>query len=572
MPSLTAAAVVAGEAPGGYLQAAGSGTSAATGGAGAPDAVGDRDAASSHGAAVDAAGRGVPRPTTLTPIGTPIMSSSALDALQESVPLARQVELDALVLLRIVGACERASGVGAGNPLDNAGSRSWGSRPGEWGAADASCAGQLLGWLDSDESSTAKRPVLHVTSAFTFPRTATARTGAPLGAHLQPQQRAQRLREASRLLRDVNREHQPVGWFYQADSGQLSSFINADWTEMQYQYQRCLKNAVCVVYDPLRKWSSATLDIRVVRLSAPFMQEYRRLLEGAATAAGGGGRGAAAQGQAFGRGGGRVVAGSTFTSEALRDLALCSQTMIEDVPFTLRSSALVEQYLAAYVAAGTRASAGRIHRRDAGARYGRADARTIAISAFPAQSRPHAGATGGVAAQAPRRQRAAHRCRTRAAARGQNAAVLEQHARAQSPRDHDGGARPGRVSARPGDERGRPLREGVWCALALSVNVGDARERGHGCAGGVEGRAAVDKARAGGGFESPLHLRRTGVVVAWPTVDWHASVAMQCMPQDVRPSNTRRRRRAAPTLSLDRVAAVHVRAVSRRHHRTDYPL
>ncbi|KAK4535833.1 hypothetical protein CDCA_CDCA06G1858 [Cyanidium caldarium] len=363
MPSLTAAAVVAGEAPGGYLQAAGSGTSAATGGAGAPDAVGDRDAASSHGAAVDAAGRGVPRPTTLTPIGTPIMSSSALDALQESVPLARQVELDALVLLRIVGACERASGVGAGNPLDNAGSRSWGSRPGEWGAADASCAGQLLGWLDSDESSTAKRPVLHVTSAFTFPRTATARTGAPLGAHLQPQQRAQRLREASRLLRDVNREHQPVGWFYQADSGQLSSFINADWTEMQYQYQRCLKNAVCVVYDPLRKWSSATLGIRVVRLSAPFMQEYRRLLEGAATAAGGGGRGAAAQGQAFGRGGGRVVAGSTFTSEALRDLALCSQTMIEDVPFTLRSSALVEQYLAAYGVRSTATipSAGRLH-------------------------------------------------------------------------------------------------------------------------------------------------------------------------------------------------------------------
>jgi translation initiation factor 3 subunit H len=270
------------------------------------------------------------------------------------------VVISSLALLQLAKEWQRAT-------MASAAKRS-GQRSVDGLFAEASCTGQLVGYMEveqptelaadapSGEAPLSSKDVLYITSAFSAPRLSMMTGGrlAQGGGSIalpasavasQMQQRANYLWERSRLLREVSSESLVVGWFCAADSGQLASFVNAEWTETQFQYQFWLKNAVCVVFDPLRQHSSGTLGIRVVRLSDAFMREYSKLID---YRSGGGSNSnkASVVLQAFGRGGGRVAAGSTFVTETLRDLGLCSQTMIEDVPFTVQASALAEQYLA----------------------------------------------------------------------------------------------------------------------------------------------------------------------------------------------------------------------------------
>lgn len=336
----TAASIVAGETFAAFVQ----GTTQTSSGESAevvtPGSGSDRDVG-------DLKSRGNARPTTLTSIGTPEMSEGAREAVLDSVPVIHSVEISGLVLLKIIQEWERVRSEGFGE-------REAPTKRSDLNGQDVSCSGQLLGCIQ--EVSTSDGPngtsgVLRVTSAFPVGKLATTRgthtpsTYAHMGSGASTaflQQRAAYLWEMNSMLREVNREHLVVGWFCVADSGQLASFVNADWTETQYQYQRWMKNAVCIVYDPLRRASSGTLGVRVVRLSIGFMREYGRLMQSTV----GQNKHVEAVQQAFGRGGGRVAAGSTFVSEILRALGLCSQTIIEEVPFTFKSSALIEQYLA----------------------------------------------------------------------------------------------------------------------------------------------------------------------------------------------------------------------------------
>jgi hypothetical protein len=353
---------------GAYLAATTAGTSAASSGRRLAS-HGTRDADPGRGSAEDdrvmsdselLLRRNVGRPDTLTAVGTRLLPTRSRETLLEKLPKVRSVVISGVALLQLVKEWQRA---GKGSASKRTGVRSM-----EGAASEAYCTGQLVGYLEverrsdptSDDAKTADAlvwgDVMHVTAAFPAPRlsviaggrstSGSAPTSLPAAVIAnQMQQRGTYLWERCRLLREASRENLIVGWFCVGDTRQLSSFVNAEWTETQFQHQFWLKNAVCVVFDPLRRHSSGTLGIRVVRLSDAFMREYSRLMDYRVGGSGSSNKGSAAL-QAYGRGGGRVAAGSTFVSEALRDLGLCSQTMIEDVPFTVHASALSEQYLA----------------------------------------------------------------------------------------------------------------------------------------------------------------------------------------------------------------------------------
>jgi translation initiation factor 3 subunit H len=165
--------------------------------------------------------------------------------------------------------------------------------------------GQLLG-MDMDET-------LEITNCYPFmTQSANATAGPDALEHSQTFEanQLQYQRDMMLSVREVNIDHQVVGWFYSTGS-QMGSFLSAQWLDTQFSYQQSLSNIVCIIYDPVRT-EEGTLCLRAYRLTEPFMQVYAK---------------------------------GDFSSLGFSREGCLSSGMIEEVPITLHNSSLINAAL-----------------------------------------------------------------------------------------------------------------------------------------------------------------------------------------------------------------------------------
>lgn len=88
------------------------------------------------------------------------------------------------------------------------------------------------------------------------------------------QQQLKYQRDMMWCAREVNIDHQVVGW-YQSSGSQMGSFMSAQWVDTQFNYQTLTPSSVCLVYDPIRT-EEGTLSIHAYRLTPRFMELMRK--------------------------------------------------------------------------------------------------------------------------------------------------------------------------------------------------------------------------------------------------------------------------------------------------------
>ena len=158
-------------------------------------------------------------------------------ATDEATPSVDVVELDGLVVLKIIKHCHEAL-------------------PGF-------VTGQLLG-LDIGRT-------LEVTNCFAFPTKDDDAGGGGKGDGDDDEDGAEYQIEMMRSLREVNVDNNTVGWY---QSTYFSSFIDDSCIETQFNYQENIKNCCVIIYDPSRA-RAAGLALRAFRLTDAFMAEYK---------------------------------------------------------------------------------------------------------------------------------------------------------------------------------------------------------------------------------------------------------------------------------------------------------
>ena len=154
----------------------------------------------------------------------------------EATPSVDVVELDGLVVLKIIKHCHEAL-------------------PGF-------VTGQLLG-LDIGRT-------LEVTNCFAFPTKDDDAGGGGKGDGDDDEDGAEYQIEMMRSLREVNVDNNTVGWY---QSTYFSSFIDEACVETQFNYQSNIKSCVVLIYDPSRARSSG-IALRAFRLTETFMSLY----------------------------------------------------------------------------------------------------------------------------------------------------------------------------------------------------------------------------------------------------------------------------------------------------------
>lgn len=165
--------------------------------------------------------------------------------------------------------------------------------------------GQLLG-MDMDDT-------LEITNCYPFMSQPAGVAGAgPEGLDLAAFEREQQQyqRDMMWCVREVNIDHQVVGW-YQSTGSQMGSFLSLQWIETQYNYQNNLNNIVCLVYDPVRT-EEGTLSVHAYRLTKEFMDVMRK---------------------------------NDFTSLGFANRTVSSNWIIEEVPIILHNSSLINAFL-----------------------------------------------------------------------------------------------------------------------------------------------------------------------------------------------------------------------------------
>lgn len=118
---------------------------------------------------------------------------------------------------------------------------------------------------------------LEVTNAFPFPVPdpqqdfdVPQQNGPALAPRMKANQNYQS--EMIKMLREVNIDANNVGWYTSANMG---NFINSNFVETQYMYQKELnERTVALVYDVSRS-SQACLSLRAYRLSPQFMTAFK---------------------------------------------------------------------------------------------------------------------------------------------------------------------------------------------------------------------------------------------------------------------------------------------------------
>lgn len=111
--------------------------------------------------------------------------------------------------------------------------------------------------------------------------------------------------EMMRKLRDVNVDHFHVGWY---QSTFLGSFINRNFVESQYHYQKSIEESVVIVYDPLQT-NQGMLAFKAYRLTKKLMDLYS---------------------------GGE----KNFSPEGLAENGISFNNLLEEVPVTIKTSNL----------------------------------------------------------------------------------------------------------------------------------------------------------------------------------------------------------------------------------------
>ncbi|XP_078487004.1 eukaryotic translation initiation factor 3 subunit H-like [Ciona intestinalis] len=142
--------------------------------------------------------------------------------------VVKNVQIDGLVVLKMVKHCEEDSG---GPEL---------------------VQGVLLGLVVGE--------TLEVTNCFPFPRTSDTSDFDEVAYQM----------DMMRSLRHVNIDHLHVGWYQSSNHG---NFINRTFFDSQFSYQSAIEESVVLIYDPL-KTSQGSLSLKVFRLTKKMMQMY----------------------------------------------------------------------------------------------------------------------------------------------------------------------------------------------------------------------------------------------------------------------------------------------------------
>ncbi|CAG8622397.1 4526_t:CDS:2, partial [Paraglomus occultum] len=192
--------------------------------------------------------------------------TAALD-IEGNVPL-QSVQLDGLVVLKIIKHCREF--------FPN------------------SVTGQLLG-LDM-------AGVLEITNCFPFPGSKPDDENEQLdGAHYQA--------EMMRCLRDINVDHNTVGWY---QSTYLGPFVTHKLIETQYNYQQTLNNQSVVIVHDVSRSTHGNISLRAFRLTQAFMEAQKE---------------------------------GKFSSESLIKNKLTFSNILEELPIAIKNSHLVTALL-----------------------------------------------------------------------------------------------------------------------------------------------------------------------------------------------------------------------------------
>ncbi|KAF9157258.1 Eukaryotic translation initiation factor 3 subunit H [Actinomortierella ambigua] len=158
-------------------------------------------------------------------------------------------------------------------------------------SAPSTVTGQLMG-LDVNG-------VLEVTHSFPMPKTQDSED-YEAGSQYQLQM--------MRCLREVNVDDNSVGWY---QSTNLGNFMNQSLIEHQFEFQQALSKSVLIIHDVARS-SMGNLNLRALRLTPAFMKLYKE---------------------------------KKFTSETLAQSKLSFSNIFEELPITIRNSALLNALL-----------------------------------------------------------------------------------------------------------------------------------------------------------------------------------------------------------------------------------
>ncbi|KAG9307258.1 hypothetical protein G9A89_017086 [Geosiphon pyriformis] len=170
----------------------------------------------------------VPTPAAKDPMAV-VNVTAALDV-EGNVPL-ESVQLDGLVILKIIKHCREFF--------------------------PTAVTGQLLG-LDMSG-------VLEVTNCFPLPSSKSDDENEIVdGARYQV--------EMMRCLRDVNVDHNTVGWY---QSTYLGSFVTNKFIETQFSYQQTLNNKSVVIVHDVSRSTHGNLSLRAFRFTQAFMEAQK---------------------------------------------------------------------------------------------------------------------------------------------------------------------------------------------------------------------------------------------------------------------------------------------------------
>ncbi|KAG0202324.1 hypothetical protein BGX28_005145 [Mortierella sp. GBA30] len=111
-----------------------------------------------------------------------------------------------------------------------------------------------------------------------------------------------------RCLREVNVDDNSVGWYQSTNMG---NFMNQSLVEHQFEFQQALSKSVLIIHDVARS-SMGNLHLRALRLTPSFMKLYKE---------------------------------KKFTTEALAKAKLTFSNIFEELPITIRNTALLNALL-----------------------------------------------------------------------------------------------------------------------------------------------------------------------------------------------------------------------------------
>lgn len=167
------------------------------------------------------------------PAAAPAAAAPPARPLVEERPQVEVVELDGLVLLKIIRHCKES--------------------------LPSFVTGQLLG-LDIGRT-------LEVTNCFPFP----SRDDTDYTSTEDDKDGVEYQVEMMRCLRNVNVDNNTVGWY---QSTHLGSYITESCLEHQFHYQENIRNCVVLIFDPMQT-TVGNLHLKAFRLTDAFMKLYR---------------------------------------------------------------------------------------------------------------------------------------------------------------------------------------------------------------------------------------------------------------------------------------------------------